>query len=322
MKRLLATTAIATSMAFAGAGAFAQQTQSAVPGSESGTEPDTNSLLHQILSNADEVQLNVLNAAENLANLNAQININEATNLDALLSALTADVSFSGGESLYRFPLTVGGNDFTFTGTLDEVTAAIANPGLLTVTDADGDEVIVDATGLQLDPTLIEELPSESGDFVAGIMRGISRTTNSLGNTTTAIDFFEPAATVAALQTTIGDLSTTAIGALNTGVIGEQDAEGNITRNVMHLVNQTEESIAQTTGSLAGSAVFEEFGNMQFSNVALNAAEIVDGSVNIDQLMANIDGVSTTVIGALNTGDIATDINTNAAGITMALVGG
>ncbi|MGY6534668.1 MAG: hypothetical protein ACXIVG_04910 [Pararhodobacter sp.] len=235
MKRLLATTAITASMAFAGA-ASAQ------------------SLLESILDEVVDVQLGMLNAAENLADLDASINIDNVADLSDLIAALTSTIS--------------------------------------------------------------TEVASDTFD-IDGFLRGVSQT-----GTTVAVDFFEPAPTVSALQTSIGDLNTTLIGALNTGVIGGNGGEdGTISQNVMHLVNATEESVAQTAGSLAASATFSEFGGMQFANLALNDAADLNASVNITQLLANIDGVSTTLIGALNTGDIATDINTNASGITAAIVG-
>ena len=311
MKRLLATTAIATSMAFAGTAAFAD-------------DPDPQaSLLSQILADVNEVQLSMFNTAENLATLDGSINIDsDVPSVNNLLASLTASTSF-GGEQLFSADVTIGSDVFTVTGTeaeLNEILDA-ANLGTdqtFTAVDENGNEVLINPG--QDGVSEISDFALAGGtstDLIEGILRGVSRATDG----TTAVDFFEPAATVAALQTDISDLQTTVIGALNTGVIGGQDENGNVTANVLNLANNTTESVAQTTNNLASSLDVESFNGMQFANQALNAADNLNGSVNITQLMASIDDVQTTVIGALNTGDIATNIDTRATGITEAIVG-
>ncbi|MCL1630115.1 hypothetical protein M3N55_15420 [Roseibaca sp. V10] len=211
-----------------------------------------NSVLEQVLNQVEDVQINMLNAAENLANLDGSINVLESTNVDELLAEFTGDVLFVNG---------------------------------------------IDGEGT-----------------LAGLLKSVSQIVDG----TIAIDFFGPAETVNALQTNITNLTTTVIGALNTGVIGQKSG---IEANTLDLVNLELESVTQNTGSLANSAQYVEPGDLQLANVATNMATLVDGSVNVDQLMPNTDIVSTTLIGALNTSNIAAEVNQNASNLTHALVG-
>lgn len=298
MKRLLATTAIVASMAFTGT-AFAQSTDILI-----GDEKLSDTLLQQILNQVEGVQISMLNAAENLANLDASINILEADDFALMLAALTSSVSI-GGEDQYEWVITTktgeGEDDNeteTLTGTLADYNESVASLGP--------------------DQSASLQSVTPGGDLVEGLLKGVSVT----GTGAVAIDFFDPATTVAALQTDVSNLSTTLIGALNTGVIGANGGTGgSIGKNVLTLANTAQESVAQTAGSLASSATYREFGGIQLANVAQNAANTLDASVNVAVLMANVDTVSTTLIGALNTGDIATDINANASNLTAAIVG-
>jgi hypothetical protein len=306
MQKLLATSAIAM-IALSGA-AFAQ---SANDGSDADfTVVDDNgaltgtteSLLTQILNQSLDVQVNMLNAAENLANLDGSINVLESANVDELLAELTADVVF--GSPVYSWTVvddggteaTTDDTTTTFTGNLDEYEAAVLAVG--------------ENETLTLDNIA-------GGDDFAGLLKGVSQTVDG----TTAIDFFDPAMTVDALQTSVSNLTTTVIGALNTGVIGQNGGDNGIAANTLAMANMQLESVAQTTGSLANSAQYFEPGDLQLANLATNMATVVDASINIDQLMTNVDTVATTLIGALNTGDIATDVNQNASNLTQALVG-
>jgi hypothetical protein len=310
MQKLLATSAIAM-IALSGA-AFAQQVTQATADDApvaNATDIDADftivndntnidngpSLLTQILEASTDVQVNMLNAAENLANLDGSINVLESANVDELLAELTADVVF--GSPVYTWTEDDPNDDGTLTievtGTADEYQAAVD----------DGDVIdLIDVAG---------------GDDFAGLLKGVSQTVDG----TTAIDFFDPALTVDALQTSVSNLTTTVIGALNTGVIGQNGGDNGIAANTLAMANMQLESVAQTTGSLANSAQYFEPGDLQLANLATNMATVVDASVNIDQLMANVDTVSTTLIGALNTGDIAADVNQNASNLTQALVG-
>ncbi len=238
MRKLLMTTAIVSSMAFAGA-ASAQ------------------SLLEQILEDTTETQLQLLNAAENLADIDASVTIEAfgAEGLEDVLDAIS------------------GSLDGSFTGMFSEVA----------FTD---------------------------------------------GGQTGSGEFFDPADLIAALQTQVNDVSTTAIGALNTGVVGNvmDTVEGDnstqeISASVMNLMNATQQSVAQTSNSLATSTEFADVDPVQIANLALNNADDINASVNVAQLLSNVDGISTTAIGALNTGNIATDIATNTSSLTESIVG-
>lgn len=293
MQKLLATSAIAM-IALSGA-AFAQSANDGADADFTVVDDNANittgaSLLTQILAAATDVQVSMTNAAENLANLDGSINVLESANVDELLAELTADVVF--GSPVYTW---TDGTD-TFTGNQEDYDAAVAA-----------------ATGT----TVITLTDIAGGDDFAGLLKGVSQTVDG----TTAIDFFDPALTVDALQTSVSNLTTTVIGALNTGVIGQNGGDNGIAANTLAMANMQLESVAQTTGSLANSAQYFQPGDLQLANLATNMATVVDASVNVDQLMANFDTVSTTLIGALNTGDIAADVNQNASNLTQALVG-
>lgn len=331
MKRLLATTAIV--MATMTGAAFAQDANLTV------VDDNTNvtaggSLLRQVLNQAQDVQVNMLNSAENLANLDGSINVLESVNVDELLAELTASVGFGDGTELYVWELP---NGTVQTGTQAEYEAAVAAADVY-VWDTDGSgsgATTSTGTKAQFDAAqallggaasgassitpftvdLVEVRTDE--DTIAGILKGVSRTVDG----TTAIDFFDPASLAGALQTDIKNLTTTVIGALNTGVIGQNDGTGNIAGNMLTMANMELESIAKTSSSLAQSNKYFQPGDLQLANVAANMATVVDASVTIDQLMANVDGVGTTLIGALNTGDIAASINQNASSLSAALVG-
>ncbi len=240
MRKLLTTTAIAASMGFAGA-----------------ASADSDSLLQEILEETSATQLQLLNAAENLADIDASVTIQAfgAEGLEDVLDALSGDL------------------DESFSGMFSEVA----------FTD---------------------------------------------GGQTGSGEFFDPADLIAALQTQVNDVSTTAIGALNTGVVGNvmDTVEGDnstqeISASVMNLMNATQQSVAQTSNSLATSTEFEVVNPVQIANLAFNNAEQIDASVSVAQLLSNVDGISTTAIGALNTGNIATDIATNTSSLTESIVG-
>ena len=330
MKRLLATTAIV--MATMTGTAFAQDANFTVVDDNSVVA--TGSLLQQVLNQAQDVQVNMLNAAENLANLDGSINVLESANVDELLAELTSSVGFGDGTELYVWELPDG---TVQTGTQAEYEAAVAAADVY-VWDTDGTgagSATSTGTKAQFDAAQTALTSSAGGatsitpntvdlvevrtdeDTIAGILKGVSRTVDG----TTAIDFFDPAPLADSLQTDVKNLTTTVIGALNTGIIGSNDGAGNIASNVLNMANMELESVASTTSSLAQSSNYFQPGDLQLSNVAANMATVVDASVTIDQLMANVDTVGTTLIGALNTGDIAASVNQNASNLSAALVG-
>lgn len=353
MQKLLATSAIAM-IALSGA-AFAQSANTGTDADFTVVDDNSNitsgaSLLTQILNQASDVQVSMTNAAENLANLDGSINVLESANVDELLAEITASTSFGDGTQTYtwnevRTDSTGGTSSVEVTGTQQEYEARLTNYFSWTVTDpgtntdstsddtvttfygdedaynasfvtatADGDTISSRTSA----PALLDLVSvTAADDLFAGLLKGVSQTVDG----TTAIDFFDPALTVDALQTSVSNLTTTVIGALNTGVIGQNGGDNGIAANTLAMANMQLESVAQTTGSLANSAQYFQPGDLQLANLATNMATVVDASVNVDQLMANVDTVSTTLIGALNTGDIAADVNQNASNLTQALVG-
>ncbi|MCT4684793.1 MAG: hypothetical protein N4A39_13795, partial [Roseicyclus sp.] len=254
MQKLLATSAIAM-IALSGA-AFAQDVTDAdfTVVDDNTNVTGTPSLLSTILDDAETIQVNMINAAENLANLDGSINVLDSDSVDTLLQELTADAIFGSPVYTWTEDAETGTGTVEVTGTADEYAAA---------QDA-GDVVdLIDVQG---------------GDDFAGLLQGVSQTVDG----TTAIDFFDPAATVDALQTDISNLTTTVIGALNTGVIG-QNGDTGIAANTLAMANMELESVAQTTGALANSAQYFDPGNLQLANIATNMASVVDASVNVDQ---------------------------------------
>lgn len=333
MKRLLATTAIVTSMAFAG-GAFAQEAPTEIL---TGDEALADTLLQQILNDVDDVTISMLNAAENLANLNASITIDEATTLSELLDTFTGSLNLN--NTLLNvgpvYTWTVDGE--VFQGDQDDYQDAVDALASDTVVLTDYDDVTNTATwtvdgsepqtgtlaqfnaavAAATNDAEVELVSVIGGDLIEGLLRGVSIANGD----TIAVDFFDPATLAAALVTTSSDLATTVIGALNTGVIGQNAGEGVINPTLLNLGGAVEESVAQTTGTLAASATYSELVGIQLANVAQNAANSLDGSINVTQLLAQVDGATTTMIGALNTGDIATSVTSNITGLTEAIVG-
>lgn len=328
MKKLLATTAIV--MATMTGAAFAQDADFTIVTDNENVDSG-DSLLRQVLNQAQDVQVNMLNAAENLANLDGSINVLESANVDQLLRELTGSVSFGDGEQLYTFEVdgeVRQGDQAAYQAAVDASGDKVV---LNSVTkDGDGNDVYnftVDGGDPQtgtlaqfnaaLASTDVQLFSVVQGDVFEGILKGVSRTVDG----TTAIDFFDPAPLATALQTDVKNLTTTVIGALNTGIIGSNDGNGNIASNILNMANTELASVASTTSSLAQSTNYFEPGDLQLANVAANMATIVDASVTIDQLMANVDTVGTTLIGALNTGDIAASVNQNVSNLSAALVG-
>jgi len=123
----------------------------------------------------------------------------------------------------------------------------------------------------------------------------------------------------------LGDLSTTAIGAMQSGSItGTINAGGIVNR-----VSTTAE--ASTTSATASAENYGSIANtVAFQNIAVNAGDI-NGSVQLsmNDVNATIGKVGTTAIGAMGSGSLTATITGNMAstanstsGIITALVGG
>lgn len=135
---------------------------------------------------------------------------------------------------------------------------------------------------------------------------------------TIAISFYDPTEMVKALaetSQTISDVSNTAIGALNTGTVGTSGANG-----VVGAVDLVLTSVQETSTAAAGTAkstadLYGETGLINMANLAGNYSETLDASVVVDvDGLVNIDTLSNTAIGSLNTGNIASNITANLIG--------
>lgn len=136
-----------------------------------------------------------------------------------------------------------------------------------------------------------------------------------------------PASLLAVLNPTVaslGDLSTTAIGAMQSGSITATiDADGLVDK-------ASSTATASTTSAMVAAETYGNIGNtLAFQNIANNAGAI-DGSVNLAlaDVNATVGKVATTAIGAMGSGSLTATISGNmegtarsSANIITALVG-
>jgi hypothetical protein len=144
------------------------------------------------------------------------------------------------------------------------------------------------------------------------------------------VAFADPVAIINALKgsgvdgiaTTIGDIATTAIGALNTGRIGQFDTSSasagvDLASDTSSLstaigIDSTRVaslSNAYTSSTGAFNATFADSGLTNLSNLAGNYSGSLTSTNNINVAgLVSLGEVSTTAIGSLNTGDIAASV--------------
>ncbi|MFD1808601.1 hypothetical protein ACFSHQ_12270 [Gemmobacter lanyuensis] len=111
----------------------------------------------------------------------------------------------------------------------------------------------------------------------------------------------------------IGDLSTTVLGAVNTG-----DITLGVNQDVSEAISGTSSAVSSSIRQLGG--VTDQ--TALVLNVASNATDVI-GSVNnsFESLNGSIGNVSTTVLGAVNTGTITSGINAAVTGVQSGIVG-
>jgi hypothetical protein len=152
------------------------------------------------------------------------------------------------------------------------------------------------------------------------------------------ISFADPADVIAALRGQlgekldealgIGDVTTTAIGALNTGRIGDfrsgfldDDLDAVVTSVTGVTVDATRVasiSNAYTSNTGAFNATFSDPGLTNLANLAGNYSATTTSVSNVNVAgLVNVGDVSTTAIGSLNTGDIAANV-TGAVSMNLA----
>ncbi len=105
----------------------------------------------------------------------------------------------------------------------------------------------------------------------------------------------------------LGDISTTVLGAVNTGSITV-----GVNQDLTEAVAGTSAALAASIGQVGGSSDQSAL----IANMASNMTSIV-GSVSntFEGLNGSVGNVSTTVLGAVNTGTITSDVNSTITGI-------
>lgn len=223
------------------------------------------------------------------------------------------------------------------TSLLDRILADADGVALSLVNAAENYAAIDGTVSVTLDPqTLVDSaldglaidgianVDGLDGLDVNGLIEELAYTT-STGGDTLAVTFYDPTAAidglaglVQATDITVSNVTSTAIGALNTGTIGTVTAglaEG--LNDSIGAVSLELGSIATDSESIAGSAsaslaTYGSTGPIVLANLALNNTDTLTNltEVNVSGLV-NLDTISATSIGALNTGNIASDISAN-----------
>ena len=301
MKKLLATTAI-TMIALSSA---AMATDAVTPQ----TTVTGQSVLERVLNsinttNAAPVNGTFANIAENLpvvaattmytAGAEAPITQQQYTaglnSAVALVGAITPVYSSTTGEL----------TGYTV-GTSSEPTLAAAQAASQTLKDAAASLYASQYTASQTGaPAILNAIDGS----VTNTMAGIDGTTANVNGTVTALQ----APTVA-----IGNIATTALGAVNTGTTSL-----GVNASVAEALAGTSTAVNNTVTQIGGSA---NTGALVL-NVASNATEVT-GAVN--NTMAGLNGtigtISTTALGAVNTGTITNGVNAAANGVVAGIVG-
>ena len=139
---------------------------------------------------------------------------------------------------------------------------------------------------------------------ITNTMNGISEATAAVGSDVLAFE---------EVTVDIGDLSTTVLGAVNTG-----DITLGVNQDVSEAISGTSSAVSASINQLGG--VTDQ--TALVLNVASNATDVI-GSVNnsFTSLNGSIGNVGTTVLGAVNTGTITSGINAAVTGVQSGIVG-
>jgi len=217
---------------------------------------------------------------------------------DAILSSITVEVE---GEMQTVYFLTDPDNGINF----DSPAAGYVSRFL---TDGDNSDLFSEADIESLQAEQVIELLKTAGYFgidgsITNILDGITEATQEAvagDGGTTAIEWNMP-------TIEFGDMATTALGAVNTG---------DITLGVNSTVDE-----AKTSSTQAVSSVMEQLGGADGNgalvlNIASNMTG-VNGSIlnTMDEVNAKTANLSTTALGAVNTGTITSGVNAAVQGI-------
>lgn len=170
-------------------------------------------------------------------------------------------------------------------------------------------ETVVNSFGAGMDDMLVmveveSTIPGFSPDIDASITNLITGVTDAtaeaIAGAATATEFVMP-------TVDLGDMSTTGLGAVNTG-----DITLGVNSAVDEATTTTTNAISAALGQVGGSA---DTGAIVI-NVASNAGAI-NGSINnvLNQVNGSIGNLSTTALGAVNTGTIVSGVEAAVQGI-------
>jgi hypothetical protein len=140
---------------------------------------------------------------------------------------------------------------------------------------------------------------------VTNTLSGVSYATASVGEGVLAVD---------QVTVDIGNVSTTVLGAVNTGTTS------------LGVNSDYNQAIAGTSSAVSGKVL--QLGGMSDQtalvlNVASNATSVVGSATNsFTALNGSVGNIGTTVLGAVNTGTISSGVNAATNGVVSGIVGG
>jgi hypothetical protein len=307
---------------------------------------------------------------------------------DNILAGATPDVVNIGGTATTEDrTLQAGDIILVNDSAAGEVAATVSSDGSLFV-DADGDGVVDSGEAIDVRATLGSTVLTDNGGNLTVATSNLTAiSTNTLSDVTNIADFNVatvtttvggdtystsginasitnilrgldgPTATTETTQATeavtalIGNISTTALGAVNTGDIELLGSNQTLTDNIDRATAGTSEAIQQridqnitqvgTTASqtvLAINSALNEtnvnasvlntmsgvnatIGRSGFENSLTDANFTAVATMQADAVAALTGGISTTALGAVNTGTIVSGANDQVGGVVEAIVG-
>ncbi|RID89884.1 hypothetical protein D2N39_20640 [Gemmobacter lutimaris] len=304
MKKLLATTALAV-IAMSGA-ASAQ------------------SVLERVLSSINVDNTNMLPVTGTFANIAENIAVLQPTTSTVYTKTDGSVISAADYEALKASEAyeTFATGSLYYNSTTGEYVTK-AQYDAMTTAAAAGFAATTAAVYLKADGTYVTTTPTTTySTYTAKVIDGPAQILNnidgSITNTMTGIQ--DATASVGTdvlafseVQVDIGDLSTTVLGAVNTG-----DITLGVNQDVSEAISGTSSAVSASINQLGG--VTDQ--TALVLNVASNATDVI-GSVNnsFTSLNGSIGNVATTVLGAVNTGTITSGINAAVTGVQSGIIG-
>lgn len=139
---------------------------------------------------------------------------------------------------------------------------------------------------------------------ISNTMSGIETSTANVGETVFALD---------QVTVDLGDMATTVLGAVNTG-----DITLGTNQDVSEAIAGTSSAVSAKINQLGGAG---DTGALVL-NVAHNATDVIGSVKNtFTALNGSVGDVSTTVLGAVNTGTITSGVNASVSGLKAHVIG-